>query len=319
MNHKQLGGTLMLLLTAFIWGVAFVAQDKGAAYVGSFTFQALRSLLATVLLTLLCMVRNGWAGKKGTYTPPSKEGRRTLLWGGIACGVLLCTASLLQQFGIANNTSSPGKDAFITALYIVFVPILGLLFGKRSQPHVYACVVVALVGLWMLCMGGSGITTGDIQVILCSLAFSFHIMLVDHIAPRVDGVRLSCIQFCTVTVISGVCMLLFERPTWENILAAMGSIVFAGVLSSAGGYTLQILGQKHTPPTVACLVMSLESVFAVIASMIFLPEVPAPTAREWIGMVLIFVGIIVSQLPLRYGKKKKEAQTCSDEQNQEEI
>lgn len=296
----------MLFLAALIWGTSFVAQDVGAETVEGFTYQAVRNLLGAMVLLPLCFVFDAVAKKKGTYVSPTKKSRRYLWLGGVGCGVLLCVAVVLQQFGIANNVTSPGKDAFITALYIVFVPVLGLLFGKRSQPHVYLCVIVGLVGLWMLCMGGSGITLGDIQVILCSVAFSCHIILVDFVAPHVDGVKLSCIQFFVAAFLSGIGMFIFEDPDMHTILGAWMPIVYSGVFSAAGGYTLQILGQKNTSPTIACLIMSLESVFAVISSMILLPGVPDPTAREWIGMVLIFAAIIVSQIPLRYGRKKQQ-------------
>lgn len=312
MDRKKWVGTLLLFLAALIWGTSFVAQDVGAETVDGFTYQAARNLLGAVVLLPLCFVSDAIAKRKGNWQAPTPRGRKYLWLGGVGCGAMLCVAVVLQQFGIANNVTSPGKDAFITALYIVFVPVFGLLFGKRSQPHVYLCVVAALVGLWMLCMGGSGITTGDILVILCSVAFSFHIILVDYVAPYVDGIKLSCIQFFVAAVLSGIGMFIFEEPNMQVILGAWLPIVYSGVFSAAGGYTLQILGQKHTPPTVACLVMSLESVFAVISSMILLPNVPAPTAREWIGMVLIFAAIIVSQVPLKYRKKGEKAVEKAD-------
>ena len=295
----------MTFLAALFWGIAFVAQDKGAAHMDSFTFQATRSLIGSAALVPVFLVRDAIAKKNGTYTPPTRESRKWLLWGGLICGVIVCSATLFQQFGIANNVSSPGKDAFITALYIVFVPVLSLFLGKRSQPHVYACVAVALGGLWLLCMGGSGITVGDLQGIACSLLFSLHILALGFIAPRVDGVRLSCIQFFVSGMISTVFMLIFGAPTLDGILAGLLPILYAGVISCAGAYTLQILGQKHLSPTLACLIMSLESVFAVLASIVLLPEIPAPTAREWIGMVLIFAAIIFSQLSLPYPPKKQ--------------
>lgn len=306
MDKRKLLGTVLLFFAALLWGCSFVAQDVGAATVEGFTYQATRNLLGATVLLFICLGKWGVAKRKGTYQPLSKKTKKYLWLGGIACGAILSVAANLQQFGIAQNVTSPGKDAFITALYIVFVPIFGLFLGRRAQPHVYLCVITALVGLWMLCMGGEGITTGDIFVICCSVAFAVHITVVDIVIPYVDGVALSCIQFFTAALISGVGMVIFESPDIHVILDAWLPIVYSGVFSAAGGYTLQILGQKHTPPTVACLVMSLESVFAVISSIIMLPEVPAPTAREWLGMVVIFAAIIFSQVPLRYGKKQKE-------------
>ena len=305
-------GPLLLFLAALIWGTSFVAQDVAADDgVGSFTFQAARNFLGATALLLVCVAKDAWQKKQNRYVTPTKQSRKLLLLGGLGCGVLLCVATVLQQFGIAENVTSPGKDAFITALYIVFVPIIGLAFGKRSQPHVYGCVIVALVGLWLLCMGGSKITRGDILVILCSVAFAFHITLVDFVAPYVDGIKLSCIQFFVAAAISAVGMLLTEQPDVSVVLRNWFPIFYSGVFSAAIAYTLQILGQKRTQSTVACLLMSLESVFAVLSSMILLPEGPALTAREWWGMVIIFVAIILSQIPLRYSRKgqKKGAAT----------
>ncbi len=306
MNRKQAVGTAMLFLAALIWGTSFVAQDVGAQTIGSFTYQAVRNLLGAVVLLPLCFVSDTIAKKRGTWQPPTATSHKYLWLGGLGCGAMLSVAVILQQFGIAGNVTSPGKDAFITALYIVFVPIIGVVLGKRAQPHVYACVITALIGLWLLCMGGSGITSADILVILCSVAFSFHIILVDLVAPHVDGIKLSCIQFFVAAAISTVGMFWKESPDVHAVLQAWFPLFYSGVLSAAGAYTLQILGQKRTPPALASLVMSLESVFAVIASMIMLPEVPAPTAREWWGMVLIFAAIIVSQLPFRYPVRKKK-------------
>lgn len=305
MDKRKLTGTLLLFFAAFIWGTSFVAQDVGAETIDSFTYQAVRNLMAAVVLLPIGLLSEHFAKKRADWQPPTPQSRKYLWLGGLGCGLLLSAAVILQQFGIAGNVTSPGKDAFITALYIVFVPLIGLCFGKRSQPHVYLCVVVALAGLWLLCMGGSGITTADIMVIICSVAFSCHIVLVDTVAPHVNGIMLSCLQFFVAAIISFAGMLICEEPSMSAILKAWFPLFYSGVLSGAGAYTLQILGQKHTPVTVGSLVMSLEAVFAVVASMIMLPEVPAPTAREWWGMALIFAAIIVTQIPIRYGKTKK--------------
>lgn len=302
MSKNRLLGPALLFLAALIWGASFVAQDVGGV-VGSFTFQAVRTLLGAVTLLIVCLVKDAWQKKNGTYRPMTFESRKMLILGGVGCGLLLCTAVVLQQFGIDANVTSPGKDAFITALYIVFVPVIGLFLRRHSQPHVYLCVLVALVGLWLLCMNGMSITSGDTFVILCAVAFAFHITLVDFVAPHVDGVKLSCLQFFVVSAVSSVGMLITEQPDIRLILDNWMPIIYSGVFSAAGGYTLQILGQQRTQSTAACLIMSLESVFAVISSMILLPEIPAPTAREWVGMAVIFAAIIFSQVPLRYGKK----------------
>ena len=304
-RKKQLGGATCLFCAAIVWGFGFVAQDMGAAHVGGFTFQACRTFMAAVSLLLLWLIRDAFRRKKGTYVPMSSKEKRYLLIGGAVCGAILCAASGLQQLGIGNNTGSPGKEAFITALYIVLVPLLSLCFGKRVKPHVYVCVAVALVGLWLLCMSGSSLTTGDIQVICCALVFSFHIVAVDFFSPHVDGVRLSCIQFFVNFLLSSLLMLILEEPSWSSIHAAGGAILYSGVVSAGAGYTLQIIGQRHTPATVASLLMSLESVFAVIASAILLPHLTPFSAREVCGMIVIFTAIICSQLQFDFKKRNK--------------
>ena len=305
MNNKKLVGVLCLLAAAVVWGFGFVAQDMGAEHVGGFTFQASRTLLAALSLLALWLGRDLYKHKKGTYVPMSKEEKKYLLIGGPVCGVILCAATCLQQLGIGNNTGSPGKEAFITALYIVIVPLISLFFGKKVHWHIYLCVGAALFGLWMLCMSGSALTTGDIQVICCAFIFSCHIIAVDYFIPHVDGLRLSCLQFFTTCFGATVMMFILEDPTWSGISAASLAILYSGVMSAGAGYTLQILGQKHTPATLASLLMSLESVFAVVASAILLPEITSFTWREVVGMIIIFAAIICSQLNFNFKKKPK--------------
>ncbi len=313
LDKKKLLGPVLLFLAALIWGTSFVAQEVGAnGGVGSFTYQATRNALGALALLAVCVVKDLWQKKKGIYHPPTPREKKILWLGGLACGCLLCVATVLQQFGIADVDTSPGKAAFVTALYIVFVPVIALALRRFSQPHVYACVVVALVGLWLLCMSGSSLTQGDIFVILCSVAFAFHITVVDLVVPHVDGVKLSCIQFTVAALISAVGMWITEQPDMGVILQNWFPIFYSGIFSAAIAYTLQILGQKHTQPTVACLLMSLESVFAVVTGMILLPEASAQSAREWIGMAVIFVAIVLAQVPLRYGRRKgpKESESA---------
>lgn len=295
-KNKPLLGSLLLLLAAAVWGFGFVAQDLGTEHVRPLTFQSSRVLLAALTLAAVWLIRDLIRRKKGTYVPVSPEEKKQLLIGGLVCGAILCAASTLQQFGITNNETSPGKDAFITALYIVFVPVIGLFLGKRAKWHVYLCVLVALFGLWLLCMSGSSLSVGDVQVMCCSVVFACYITVVGHFSPRVDGIRLSCLQFFTVFLLCIGPALLLERPQWSEILAAGPAILYSGVVSAAGGYTLQIIGQKYSPPTTASLVMSLESVFAVIASAIMIPDLNPFTAREVIGMIVIFIAIICSQI-----------------------
>ncbi len=310
MTKQRLIGPLLLLVTAIIWGTSFVAQEVGAnGGVGSFTYQAARNALGAFALLLVCICKDLWQKRKGIYQPPTAASKKMLWLGGFGCGCLLCVATVLQQFGIAEVDTSPGKAAFITALYIVFVPVIALFLRRRSQPHVYLCVVVALIGLWLLCMSGSSLTKGDFLVILCAVVFACHIVLVDVVAPHVDGVKLSCIQFSVAAILSAVGMLLIEEPDIHVVLQNWFPIFYSGIFSAAIAYTLQILGQKHTQPTVACLLMSLESVFAVLTGMIMMPEQSPESAREWIGMAVIFAAIIFAQVPFKYGYKKAKEET----------
>lgn len=296
---KQVRANLLLLLTAMIWGAAFVAQSVSMDYVGPFTFLCSRSILGGVVLLPVIAVMG--KGKKKKETRP--ENRKFLLLGGICCGVMLFIGSALQQIGIQYTTA--GKAGFITAMYMVLVPICGLFFGRKPGGKTWAAVVVALVGMYLLCLYGSGIqnlSKGDLLEMLCALGFTGHILVVDHFSPKVDGVKMSCIQFFVCGILAGIFMLILEAPSWENICAAAVPILYAGILSSGAGYTLQIVAQKDTQPTVASLLMSLESVFSLIFGWILLKE--AMSGVELLGCVLMFAAIIWVQLP---EKQKKTA------------
>ena len=286
---KNTVSALLLVLTALIWGVAFVAQSVGSDHVGPFTFLASRSLIAGAALLPLIAVRN-----KKNPAPKTKEGKRDLWTGGILCGCALMIASALQQIGIAGTTV--GKAGFITALYIVIVPLFGLFLKKRIPAAVWAGVALAAFGMYLLCIKeGFTISRGDFFVLLCAVCYSGHILVIDRFSPRADGVRMSCIQFFTCGILSTVAMLLFEQPTMSVILDAWLPILYAGLLSSGVGYTLQIIAQKNVQPTVASLLMSLESVFSVLAGWALLRE--ALSARELIGCALVFIAILLAQLP----------------------
>lgn len=295
MKKQRIFGILACLATALIWGTTFIAQDIAAETIGPFTFQCTRSALAAAVLIPAALIKHRVSLRAGKSLV--RVSTRKMYLGGVLCGVILAGASLLQQFGISNDTD-PGKSAFITALYMVFVPIISLIFGKRAPLHVYLCAVAALGGLWLLCMGSSSLSVGDMQVIACSLVFAVHILVVDRLAPYVDGVGLSAVQMTTSAVISGILMFVLERPTLDAVLAALLPLIFAGVFSSGVAYTLQIIGQQYTPPTVASLLFSLESVFAVLSGMVILHT--RPTLRECAGMAVIFAAVILSQL--RFGK-----------------
>ena len=303
---KKLQGTMMLLLTALIWGSSFVAQRAGMEYIGPFTFNGIRSLIGGLVLipVIFLFSKNKTAQeKKEELTEDEKKaGKKTLLLGGILCGIVLFAASSLQQIGMVYTTA--GKAGFITALYIVLVPILGVFIRKKVKPIVWLCVILAVAGLYLLCMTDAAfrLTFGDSLVLLCALCFAVHIMTVDYFITKADGVKLSCIQFLTAGIEGMICMMIFESPDMGAILDCWLPILYAGVLSCGIGYTFQVVAQKHAEPTVASLIMSLESVFAVICGAILLSE--TMSARELSGCAIIFAAVIISQLP---EKKRKEA------------
>lgn len=292
----------MLLLTALIWGSSFVAQRAGMEYIGPFTFNGIRSLIGGLVLIPVIFLFS--KEKNAELTEAEKKaGKKTLLLGGILCGIVLFAASSLQQIGMVYTTA--GKAGFITALYIVLVPILGVFIRKKVKPIVWLCVILAVAGLYLLCMtDGLSLGRGDLLVLLCAFAFSIHILVIDYFAPRTDGVALSCIQFFVCGILSLFPMFLAETPVWFAILDCWIPILYAGVLSCGVAYTLQILAQKHTDPTVASLLLSLESVFAAIAGAIILHEQLAP--RELAGCVLMFAAIIIAQLPSKTAREAAE-------------
>lgn len=297
---QQIKSSLILLLTATIWGVAFVAQSVGMEYIGPFTFNAIRCVLGGLVLipAILVLKKKKETGAENQ----EKEDKKTLWAGGIACGVILCIASNLQQFGIME--ASVGKSGFFTALYIVMIPVIGIFIGKRPGIKLWFCVALAVVGMYLLCMkdGSFTIERADIMLLLCALAFSFHILVVDYFSPKVDGVKMSCIQFFVCGVLSAVGMLFTETPDISNIQAAWLPLLYAGLLSCGVGYTLQIVGQKGINPVIASLIMSLESVISALAGWVILGQVLSP--KEILGCVLMFVAIIITQIPI--GNKKTD-------------
>ncbi|MFQ9931764.1 MAG: DMT family transporter [Roseburia sp.] len=297
---QQIKSSLILLLTATIWGVAFVAQSVGMEYIGPFTFNAIRCVLGGLVLIPVILVLKK---KKETGAEnQEKEDKKTLWAGGIACGVILCIASNLQQFGIME--ASVGKSGFFTALYIVMIPVIGIFIGKRPGIKLWFCVALAVVGMYLLCMkdGSFTIERADIMLLLCALVFSFHILVVDYFSPKVDGVKMSCIQFFVCGVLSAVGVLFTETPDISNIQAAWLPLLYAGLLSCGVGYTLQIVGQKGINPVIASLIMSLESVISALAGWVILGQVLSP--KEILGCVLMFVAIIITQIPI--GNKKTD-------------
>ena len=289
-----LKNSLLLLLTAAIWGVAFVAQSVGMDYVGAFTFNSVRSIIGSLVLIPVILFLNRQKPASAQTDLQKKENRRTLITGGVCCGICLCLASNFQQFGIKYTTV--GKAGFITACYIVIVPVLGLFLKQKCGPFVWAAVVMAVIGLYLLCIkDGFSIGTGDILVMICALLCSIHILVIDHFSPMVDGVKMSCIQFLVCGILSGIPALLLESPSLSSILAAWQPILYAGVLSCGVAYTLQIIGQKNMNPTVASLILSLESCISVLAGWIILKQ--QLSLREFAGCAVMFAAIILAQLP----------------------
>lgn len=307
MNLKKIKAPLFLLLAALIWGTTFVAQDLASDSVRPFTFNGIRMLLGGLILIPVVTVKN-----KGKLfaTVPSKKDKIFLLLGGMLCGVILFFACFLQQAGIDAGTTA-GKSGFITAMYVVLVPLVGIFFKRKTSPAIWLGVAFSTVGLYLLCMadfsaGLSGLlqslsmSKGDFLTLLCALVFAFHILAVDHFAPNTDGVFLSCVQFLFAGTVGVVAMFLFEQPTWGGILAASGSILYSAVFSCGLAYTFQILGQKDTPPALASILMCLESVFAVLSDAIFLHT--AMGTEEILGCFLMFAALLVASL---WGNGKK--------------
>lgn len=296
---KQLRGGAMLMLTALIWGTAFVAQSVGMDYLGPCAFTAVRNFIGCVALLpvigLASRLRSGAQPEEAAPAP----GKKALFGWGAACGLLLGGATLLQQAGM--QTASAGKAGFLTALYIVIVPVLGIFLGRRPGLKVWMGVVLALVGAYLLSVkGGAGIASGDLLVIASAVVFSLHILVIDSVPAGVDGVRLSCVQFLVAGAFALVLALFLETFTWRDILSAWVPLLYTGVVSSGVGYTLQILGQRTVNPTVACLILSLESVFAALAGWAILGQ--ALSLRELFGCALVFVAVILAQLPRKKGR-----------------
>lgn len=289
---------LLLFLAALIWGTAFVAQSVGVDYVGPFTFNGIRSLVGGLFLLIVILIKEA-VSPAGTENKKNKasqaERSKTLFAGGLCCGLMLTAASTLQQVGIMYT--SVGKAGFITALYIIGVPILGLFLKKKVGIQVWISVCIAAVGLYLLCMKESLVLQkGDFLVFLCAIAFSVHILVIDYFSPKVDCVKMSCIQLFVCGVICTVLMFIFEQPDIADIIRAAFPILYAGILSSGVAYTLQIVGQKGMNSTVSSLILSLESVISALAGFIILQQ--RLTLREIGGCVLMFIAIILAQLPV---------------------
>lgn len=304
MNKIHFKNPVLLLITAIIWGIAFVAQSVGMDYIGPFTFNFVRNIIGGLVLIPCIWFLNKLKTKENPVAKEeNKLDRKTLLIGGICCGIALCLASNMQQIGIQYTTV--GKAGFITALYIIIVPIMGIALKKKCGIQVWISVVIALAGFYLLSIKeGFRLEAADAYLLCSAVLFSIHILVIDYFSPKTDGVKMSCIQFFVCGLLSVVPMFVFENPQISDILKSAGPILYAGVLSSGVAYTLQIVGQKNVNPAIASLILSLESTFSVLAGWVVLKQ--QLSSREALGCVMMFAAIILAQLPDRI--KVKEAQ-----------
>lgn len=303
MNNQKLKGNSLLLLTALVWGISFISQSKGVESISPLAFNGIRSMLGGIVLLPVIAFLNFNKKRKGEDVPRINK---TLIWGGVICGIFLCLASTLQTAGMVYT--SPGKAGFITALYMVIIPIIGLFTGKRPRPVIMLSVLIAVSGLYLMCIDSSlTINKGDVMIFICAFLFSGHILAIDYFSPKVDGVKMACIQFLVCGAINLFFMFMLEEPELKPILGCWEAIGYSGIMSCGVAYTLQIVGQKYTDPTSASILMSLESVFATLSTVILVAcgwdlTGGALSIREITGCVLMFAAIILVQLP----EKKKE-------------
>ena len=298
---KKIYGAAAMIAATILWGLAFSAQSRAMEHMDVVSFTALRSLVGALALLATAMIFDWFRFGRLTVwgSHQTAESRKLLLRGGLWCGVVIAVASTLQQYGLKYIPA--GKTGFLTALYIVAVPLLGIFFKRKTSMLLWVAVFVALSGTWLLCGGVSGIGWGEGCVILCALVYSVHVLVIDRYAAECDCVRLSCIQFTVASVLAlAGTLILREDCSAGKIIAAMPFWLFCGIGSSAAAFTLQMVAQKYLHPVSATLLMSLESVFAVLGGWIFLHEVLS--GRELSGCAVILLAVILAQLPV--GKKQ---------------
>ena len=296
MGNKFVRQNILPVVAAMIWGTAFVMQGLCAPHIPASAFNSIRFFIAFVLLSCVSRIFNAAAVKRGRQ--PAKSDRRALILGGLCAGAFLAVASYLQQLGIAET--SAGKAGFITALYVVLVPVLGVFLKKRVSGQTWISVVIAVVGLYLLCIkAGEGFTlqTADIYLLFCAFFFAGQILTIDRVGARVDGMKFSCAQFLAAGVFSGIISLLTETVTWSGIMACVWPLLYCAVFSSCVAYTLQTLAQRDSDPTVVTLLLSLESVFSVIAGALILGD--RLSGREYLGCMLMFFAVVLAQVPLK--------------------
>ena len=295
MKYNPMRQVVFPILAAFIWGTAFVAQDLCADSIGAFAFNATRYFIAVLALLVVILISDKLKKNKPTLTAQEKKAANKQLWlGGLCCGAALAIASNFQQAGLVAGTDA-GKAGFITALYVVLVPVFGLFFKRKVSFPTWIAVVLSVVALYLLCIKGDfSLAPGDLLVLVCAVCFAVHILVIDHFTAYCDGVKLSCLQFLFAGIISTICMFIFEDVDFAAILSCALPLLYVGIFSCGVGYTLQILAQKDSNPTVVTILLSLESVFAVIAGAIILKQ--QMTVREYIGCAIMFAAVILAQI-----------------------
>lgn len=299
MKISNVKNSIFLFLAAFIWGIAFVFQSKGNDYMQPFTFSAARNFLGFLVLTpvVLFKIRNSHKDTSNTKIP-----LKITIVGGIFCGLALTAASLFQQYGV--KYTSVGKAGFITTLYIIITPILGMFLKRKCSWTVWVGAIVSVFGMYLLCVTDNfSVSAGDILVFICAILFAVHILIVDHFAPMTDGAVLSCIQFFICFIISLILALIFDSPTWQQIIDGIIPVLYAGIMSSGVAYTFQILGQKNFNPTASAMILSLESVISAISSYIaysvgFLSQDQTLTMVQIVGCAIVFGAVIFVQIPV---------------------
>ena len=302
MRQTRAKGIILLLITALIWGASFVAQSVGAEVIGPFTYNGIRTLMGGVVLILFIAVRDLIRKKSIKGIIDGDHFKK-----GLVLGIIFTVASNFQQFAFEHSTA--GKIAFITALYIFFVPIIGIFMKKKVHPLTWVCVFASIAGLYLLSVKDgdlANINMGDVLALICALCFAVHIIFIDRYSEGSDGIKLSAIQFLIAGSITCVLMFVFEKPTMSGISDAAIPLLYSGIMSCGVAYTFQIVGQKYTNPVVASLLMSLESVFAVLSAALLLKEIPS--LREGIGCVIMFAAIIASQVIEFITKKPSRSQ-----------
>lgn len=298
-NANNPKGILALSICAFIWGTSFVAQSMGSSYAEPFTFNCSRSIIASIFLFLLCPLVDKLSHKPYYMLgSPDPTLQRKLLKSGFICGTILTVAVYMQQWGITYTTA--GKSGFITALYIVMVPLLGSLFlGKKVSRQNWFSVFIAVIGMYLICITETfTINKGDFITLACPITFALQILTIDRVIDELDGIRMSMMQFSTCALLNGMLMFIFENPSWEQIKPCLGPIFYLGIMSSGIAYTLQIIGQKYTSPVLASMLMSLESVFALLSGWVMLNQ--QLSFREISGCIIVFIAIMLAQLPVPF-------------------